>query len=94
MMQAALFPQRGYDIHHIVEKSGAYKDGFSEALVEGRENLVRVPTLKHWEITAWYMTKDEKYGGISPREYLESRGWEERVRVGQEAHARFGVLKR
>ena len=34
------------------------------------ENLVRIPTFKHWEITGWYMKKNFDYDGLSPRDYL------------------------
>jgi hypothetical protein len=35
--------------------------------------LVRIPTLKHWQITGWYMTPSEDYGGLSPRSYLRGK---------------------
>jgi hypothetical protein len=68
-------------------------DGFPRSRIDAPENLVRVPTLKHWEITAWYNTKNEKYFGLSPRDYLHGRSWEERVRIGHEALIDFKVLK-
>ena len=82
----------GYDIHHIVEQTPAEQDGYPRSLIDGPENLVRVPTLKHWEITGWYMTGNEDYGGLSPRAYLRGKNWEERRRVGLRALIRHGVL--
>lgn len=57
------------------------------------ENLVRIPTFKHREITAWYMKGNDDYGGLSPREYLRDKDWNMRRRVGLDALIRFGVLK-
>ena len=53
---------------------------------------MRVPTLKHWEITGWYMTPNKDYNGLSPRAYLRGKGWEERSQVGIEALIRHKVL--
>lgn len=93
LQQDSLDPQKGYDIHHIVEQTPAELDGFPRSLIDSDENRVRVPTLKHWQITGWYMMKDERWGGMSPREYLRGKGWEERQRIGYQALIRYGVLK-
>jgi len=86
-------PEKGYEVHHIVEKSAAASDGHSREDIDEPENLVRIPTLKHWEIKGWYMTPNELYNYHSPREYLKGKSWEERRRVGLEALIEAGVLK-
>jgi hypothetical protein len=83
----------GYDIHHFVEKDQAAKDGVPESVWNGSENRVRFPTLKHWQITGWYMTRNPDYGGLSPRNYLKGKSWEEKMAVGRKALIKFGVLK-
>lgn len=83
-------PARGYDIHHVVEKTPARNEGFPQELIEG---LVRVPTLKHWQITGWYSRINEDYGYQAPRDYLRNKSWEERVKVGRRALIQHGVLK-
>lgn len=93
LQQDVLNPQIGYDIHHVVEQTSARDDGFSDDMIDGADNLVRIPTLKHWQISAWYQIRNEKYGGLSPRNYLRGKTWEERYRVGIDALIRFGVLK-
>ncbi len=40
-------PAKGYDIHHIVEQTPAEKEGFGRDIIDGPDNLVRIPTLKH-----------------------------------------------
>lgn len=83
---------RGYDTHHIVEQGPARRSGFPRSLIDAAENLVRIPTLKHWEINAWYGRSNKDFGGLSPREYLRGKDWAERVRVGRIALSRYGVL--
>jgi hypothetical protein len=93
LQQDAKTPAKGYDIHHFVERSQAAAEGIPESVWNGPENKVRIPTLKHWQITGWYMTKNEKYNWLSPRNYLRGKSWDEKIRVGRDALIRFGVLK-
>ena len=93
LQQAVSTPETGYDIHHIVEQTPAEKDGFSRDQIDGADNLVRVPTLKHWQITGWYGTKAKEFGGLTPREYLRGKDWVERTKIGHRALVEHGVLK-
>jgi hypothetical protein len=92
-LQQDLSSQLGYNIHHIVEWKSAKDDGFPESMYDAPENLVRMPTLTHWLITGWYMTKNDEFGGVSPRDYLRGKSWDERVRVGKIALILYGVLE-
>ena len=87
-------PAFGYDIHHIVEKGPALREGFSDNLVNGRGNLVRIPTFKHWALTGWFGTPNDRYGGLSPRDYVRGKVWDERTKVGLHALRIFGILER
>jgi hypothetical protein len=93
LQDAVSTPAPGYDVHHIVEQTPAEQDGLPRSLIDSPDNLVRIPTLKHWQITGWYMTPSEDFGGLSPRSYLRGKSWEERVQVGYRGLVRFGVLK-
>ena len=93
LQQAVSTPKPGYDIHHIVEKDSAEKDGFPPRVINAPENLARIPRFKHWEITAWHMRKNKDFGGLSPRDYLRGKDWDERTRVGLGALIEHGVLK-
>lgn len=62
-------------------------------MIDSPENLVRIPTMKHWEINSWYMIGNDRFGGLSPRVYLRGKSWEERVEVGKLALIECGVLK-
>jgi hypothetical protein len=94
LQQAVSDPKKGYDIHHIVEKTSAEQDGFPTSMIHGPENLVRIPRFKHWEINSWYLTKNKDYQGLSPREHLLGKPWAERVGIGLDALKLHGVLKR
>ncbi|MCF8478518.1 MAG: hypothetical protein K9G60_15940 [Pseudolabrys sp.] len=93
MQRTASPPAAGYDIHHIAEQTSARRAGFPNEVIDSPDNLVRVPRLKHQEINAWYQTKNEDFGGLTPREYLSGRNWDVRKSVGIEALRMYGVLK-
>jgi hypothetical protein len=86
-------PSVGYNIHHIVEQTPAEQDGFPRSQIDDPSNLVLIPTLKHWEVTAWFQTVNNEYGGLTPRAYLRGKDWNERTRVGLEGLNAVGVLK-
>ncbi len=44
-------PEKGYEVHHIVEQTAAAQDCHSSEDIDSPDNLVRIPPLKHWEIT-------------------------------------------
>jgi hypothetical protein len=86
--------KKGYDVHHIVEKTPARDDKkIPDALIDGPDNLVSIPRLKHWEITGWFISPRKAFGYLSPREYLRGKSWEERRRVGLDALIDAGVLE-
>jgi hypothetical protein len=93
LQRAASTRAPGYDIHHIVERTQAEKDGFTRRIIDSPDNLVRIPRLKHQDINGWYQTKNPDFGGLSPRDYLKGRSWAVRRAVGLEALKKFGVLK-
>lgn len=92
LRDAVSTPEPGYDTHHIVEKTPAEQDGFPSSQINAPENLVRVPRLKHWEITSWYARKSDEFGGLSPRDYLRDKDWDFRFWFGYQVLIRHGVL--
>lgn len=93
LRQDVSISKSGYDRHHIVEQSSAEEAGYPRKMIDGPDNLVRIPRMKHWEINAWYQTRNRLYDDLSPREYLSGKDWDERKKVGIEALTKFGVLK-
>jgi hypothetical protein len=59
---------------------------------EAPDNRVRIPRLKHWEITGWYARPNDEFGGQSPRSHLQGADWSERYRIGIRALEDAGVL--
>lgn len=90
---AVSFPAAGYEIHHIVEQGPATAEGFPRSQIDARDNLVRIPKLKHQDITGWFGKPNKNYEGKSPRDYLRGKDWDERRRVGLDALVEFEVLK-
>jgi hypothetical protein len=79
--------------YHIVERTSAEQDGFPRSQIEAGENKVLIPRYKHWEINAWYQTASKDFDGLSPRDYLRGKDWDERRKVGLDALIDHGVLK-
>jgi hypothetical protein len=86
-------PQPGYDIHHVVERNTAAPNGSEDALINAPDNLVSIPTVKHWELNRWYETPSLEFDKMTPRQYLKGKSWEERYRAGLVGLRAVGVLK-
>jgi hypothetical protein len=85
--------KRGYDVHHIVEQTQARNDGFPDRVINRADNLVLVPRYRHWQINSWFQTPDKNFDGLTPRQYLQNKSWDERRYLGLKALRDFGVLK-
>jgi hypothetical protein len=88
----------GYEIHHIVEVQKNSVSSQANWLrfrdrINSRENLLRVPYWKHVEISSWYSRANRDFGGLSPRDYLRGKSWEDQYNVGIDVLRKFGVLK-
>lgn len=92
LVKGAQESRAGYHRHHVVEQQSA-NDGIPRSMIDGVDNVVSVPIYRHRQISGWYQTPNSDFGGLSPRDYLRGTDWSERVRVGQYALKRFGVLK-
>jgi hypothetical protein len=80
--------------HHIVEQTPADEDGYPRSKIDAPDNLVRIPKQKHEEISSYYQTKNrDACDGLSPREWLGDKSWEERRQFGLDALIKFKVLK-
>jgi hypothetical protein len=86
-------PAEGFEIHHIVEQTPADKAGFSKEQIESPRNKVRIPTIKHWQLNAWYETPNSDYNNMKPREYVQGKSWYVRRAVGLDGLRKVGVLK-
>jgi hypothetical protein len=85
-------PHPGRDDHHIIEH-GDQNNDIPRELIDGKQNIVRIPRYKHWEINAIYQTPCQELGGKTPREYLQGKSAEERYQFGLKVLRKVGVLK-
>jgi hypothetical protein len=94
-LQARVSPKSepGYQDHHIVGQHAENRQRFGDSLIDSRENLVRIPVMKHIDISAWYQTRNEKSGDLSPRDYLRDKDWDEQMGVGLDRLRKSKVLK-
>lgn len=85
-------PRRGTEVHHIVEQGDAVRGGYDRSRIDHPDNLVRISTLRHWQLTAWYQYTQPEYGSLSPRNYLRDKPWQTRYEIGLEALRKQGIL--
>lgn len=64
-----------------------------DARIDSPENKVRIPVVKHIDINQYYSTPNAQFGGLSPRDYLRGKIWDEQMQVGLNVLKRFGVLQ-
>jgi hypothetical protein len=93
LQQNASLWRLGYDNHHIVEQSQARADKYPLEKINGADNVVSIPRMKHWDINKWFETENPDYNWQTPREYLKDKRWDERRKVGIRALIDAGVLK-
>lgn len=90
LTQAAQGPgQKGNEDHHIVWRKSENDtlQGIPRDKIYSADNVVRISTLKHWELTGWYRKPnpdflDAEGNPMAPRDYLVGKDYDERRRVG------------
>jgi hypothetical protein len=98
-LQAPSDDNFGYDNHHMVNQNDANiakKElvKFGQAAIDAESNVVRIPRLKHWRITAWYNEKDpDDPEGRLRREVISEKSFDEQRKIGIERLRAVGVLK-
>jgi hypothetical protein len=85
--------EAGYHDHHIVNQHDGNRRKVGDARIDGRANQVRIPVLKHLDINGWYSKGNKEFGGLSPRDYLRDKSWDEQTRVGIKILRDMKVLK-
>jgi hypothetical protein len=85
--------QGGYHDHHIVGQHAQNREQFGDDRIDSRENQVRIPIVKHIDISAWYSRGNPDFGGLSPRDYLRGKNWDEQTRIGLDLLRERKVLK-
>lgn len=83
----------GYEDHHIVNQHAGNRSVFGDEAIDSPNNLARIPVLKHIEISRWYSSRSDRFGGLSPRDFLRDKSWDEQMQVGLDIMRAQGVLK-
>ena len=91
--RAQLPSEAGYEDHHIVGQFAQNRLQFGSVRIYSPENTVRIPVVKHLDINGYYSRANEQYNGLSPRDYLRGKSWDEQTRVGLKILRKNGVLK-
>jgi hypothetical protein len=67
----------------------------SRLRIRAAHRLIRatLAVLRHIDISAWYSTGNDEYGGLSPRDYLRGKDWDEQTRIGLDILRKRGILK-
>jgi len=82
----------GYEDHHIVEQ-GEHNSYLDQSKIQSPENTVRIPYYRHKDVQQYYQTPNPALGGLTPREYLHGKSFEEQFRFGLEVLRKFGIMK-
>ena len=80
----------GYQYHHIVEQSA--EGDISASELNSTRNIVRIPKLLHEEINSDFGTK-ERDTGVSLREELKGKSFEERWQKGLDVMQKIGIIE-
>lgn len=81
-----------YEEHHIVE-AGPNNGLIPDALLQSRNNRVRIPYYAHRDISDFYSTPNRRYGGMTPRDFLRGKSFDEQYQLGLRIMQKFGILK-
>ncbi len=91
--RARMPPEAGYEDHHIVGQFAQNRLQFGSVRIDSAENTVRIPVVKHLDINGYYSRANIDYGGLSPRDYLRGRSWDEQMQEGLKILRDKGVLQ-
>ena len=89
-------PGSGYQWHHIVEQSQIDKAGFTSEQVNNLRNIVKIPGgykgSIHSEISKIYSSKQIYSEGLTVRNWLSKKSFEEQFEFGLEMLKEYGTL--
>ena len=83
----------GYAWHHIVEQNADNIAKFGAERIHNTKNLIRLPNGKgsiHAKISGFYSSKPYFTNGLTVRDWLKSKSFEEQYNFGLEQLSKFG----
>ncbi|WP_338185877.1 hypothetical protein [Jatrophihabitans sp.] len=94
LLAAVNVPRAGTELHHHkMEQHVSKRRNIEQSEIDAPGNRVRIPVLKHREITDWYRQPNPEFGKLTPRQYLADKPPEVHERIGIKALILFKVLK-
>jgi RHS repeat-associated protein len=81
----------GMEWHHIVEQTSDNIAKFGSYAIHSEGNLVRLDKATHARISAIYSSKTEFSGGLTVREWLQTKDFSEQMSFGKQILWRNGV---
>jgi hypothetical protein len=82
----------GKNWHHVVEQHAGNVKRFGAEALHNTENVIKVETAVHTEISAFYSSSQPELGGMVVREWLRTQSYEQQRAYGLEILRRFGVI--
>ena len=80
---------QGQQWHHIVEQTSRNVERFGGQAVHNTNNIVRLPTEVHQQISAYYSSKQAFAGGQTVREWLSKQSFQDQKAFGQRIMQQF-----
>lgn len=90
-------PGEGNAWHHIVEQSQIGKSGFSSTKVNNVKNIIAIPHGKgsvHAQISGFYSSKPDFTNGLTVRQWLSGKSFDEQFDYGMKILKKYGSLFR
>lgn len=82
----------GYQYHHIVE-TGVNQGTIPESQLQNTDNIIRIPTLLHEEISAAYGRAAEATPSMTVRQWLKTQPFQVQYEYGLKFMRELGILR-
>ena len=82
----------GKSWHHIIEQHAGNAKRFGAEALHNTENVIKVETEVHTQISAFYSSGRPELGGMVVREWLCTQSYEQQRAYGLKVLRRFGVI--
>jgi hypothetical protein len=83
----------GYEYHHIVTQGGDNADNIPPEQLQNTDNIIRIPTLLHEEVSAKYLEKAPDDSGRTVYEWLQTKPYEFQREYGLKILRDLHILK-
>lgn len=84
---------KGFEWHHLVEQSQIHRSGFASQAIQNPNNLVRIPSSVHRQISGYYSSIPTSgfTNGMKIRDWLSGQSFEAQYKFGVDVTKRYGL---